>query len=299
MDPITHTMTGATLAAAGLRRATPLAAGTLMLAANAPDIDVLIYLVGNEYDALAFRRGWTHGPLALLALPFAVLGVALAWDRWVRRRRDPRATPARAGPLLALAALGVLTHPALDWLNNYGIRLLMPFSLRWFYGDAVFIIDPWIWLALGGALFPIHSRSKAAITGWAIFAALATALVLGARVVPVTAKLVWAPGISALIALRAARVADRPAMGPERIARWGGRLALGFSLLLVTADVVEVRDVHAAVAARGGTVEAVMVAPRSGGYTVFIGDARYRGILGSERLGGITVQLDSALLPAR
>lgn len=114
-----------------------------------------------------------------------------------------------------------------------------------------------------------------------------------------TAKLVWAPGISALIALRAARVADRPAMGPERIARWGGRLALGFSLLLVTADVVEVRDVHAAVAARGGTVEAVMVAPRSGGYTVFIGDARYRGILGSERLGGITVQLDSALLPAR
>jgi len=292
-------MTGATLAAAGLRRATPLAAGTLMLAANAPDIDVLIYLVGNEYDALAFRRGWTHGPLALLALPFAVLGVALAWDRWVRRRRDPRATPARAGPLLALAALGVLTHPALDWLNNYGIRLLMPFSLRWFYGDAVFIIDPWIWLALGGALFPIHSRSKAAITGWAIFAALATALVLGARVVPVTAKLVWAPGISALIALRAARVADRPAMGPERIARWGGRLALGFSLLLVTADVVEVRDVHAAVAARGGTVEAVMVAPRSGGYTVFIGDARYRGILGSERLGGITVQLDSALLPAR
>jgi len=175
VDPITHTMTGATLAAAGLRRATPLAAGTLMLAANAPDIDVLIYLVGNEYDALAFRRGWTHGPLALLALPFAVLGVALAWDRWVRRRRDPRATPARAGPLLALAALGVLTHPALDWLNNYGIRLLMPFSLRWFYGDAVFIIDPWIWLALGGALFPIHSRSKAAITGWAIFAALATA----------------------------------------------------------------------------------------------------------------------------
>mgnify|MGYP001138101372 CR=1 FL=1 len=369
MDPITHTMTGATLAASGLRRATPLAAGTLMLAANAPDIDVLIYLIGNEYDGLAFRRGWTHGPLALVALPFAVLGVALAWDRWVRRRRDPRAAPARAGPLLALATLGVLTHPVLDWLNNYGIRLLMPFSQRWFYGDAVFIIDPWLWLALGGALFLIHSWSWPAIAGWALFAALAGFLVLGTPIVPTPAKLVWAAGLVAVIALRVAGVADRRGVSPERVARWGGGLAAGFILLLVLADFVEVRDVRAVFAERGGTVEAVMVAPepanpfggsvvvatptaylfgtydwlarprvrmhedslprrpadpvteaaarvpdaaayltwarfpyfqvesRPGGYTVFIGDARYRGPLGSGSLSGITVQLDSALAP--
>ncbi len=31
---------------------------------------------------------------------------------------------------------------------NYGIRLLEPFSHRWFYGDSIFIIDLWIWIAL-------------------------------------------------------------------------------------------------------------------------------------------------------
>ena len=33
-------------------------------------------------------------------------------------------------------------------LTTYGTRLLEPFSHRWFYGDALFIIDPWIWLML-------------------------------------------------------------------------------------------------------------------------------------------------------
>jgi len=36
-------------------------------------------------------------------------------------------------------------HPTLDWLNTYGMRWLMPFSGRWFYGDAVFIVDPGCW----------------------------------------------------------------------------------------------------------------------------------------------------------
>ena len=47
--------------------------------------------------------------------------------------------------LLILSFIAILTHPSLDWLNNYGVRLLMPVSDRWFYGDAVFIVDPWLW----------------------------------------------------------------------------------------------------------------------------------------------------------
>ena len=43
--------------------------------------------------------------------------------------------PARVGPLLLISYLGVLSHVLLDYLNNYGVRLLMPFSDRWFYGD--------------------------------------------------------------------------------------------------------------------------------------------------------------------
>jgi inner membrane protein len=159
MDPFTHTMAGAAMARVGLDQRTPLAAATLMLAANAPDLDIFSVWVGS-YASLAFRRGWTHGPIALVVLAFALTGLILAWDRLVRRRRDPAARPVNARWTLALAAIGVVSHPLLDLLNTYGIRLLMPFSGRWFYGDAVFIIDPWIWLLLGGAL--IAARRGAA-----------------------------------------------------------------------------------------------------------------------------------------
>ena len=33
-------------------------------------------------------------------------------------------------------------------MNTYGVRLLEPLSHRWFYGDTLFIVDPWIWIAL-------------------------------------------------------------------------------------------------------------------------------------------------------
>ena len=42
MDPIAHTFTGMALAAAGLRRATPLAATALFMGVNAPDVDVFV-----------------------------------------------------------------------------------------------------------------------------------------------------------------------------------------------------------------------------------------------------------------
>jgi inner membrane protein len=157
MDPITHTMAGAVMARAGLdRRGTlPLAGATLMLAANAPDIDIFVMFVGN-YAGLAFRRGWTHGPLALLALPLALTGLMVAFDRLVRRRgaRGASRAPVDARATLLIALVGTMSHPLLDWLNTYGIRLLMPFSGEWFYGDAVFIVDPWLWLMLAAALVP-------------------------------------------------------------------------------------------------------------------------------------------------
>jgi inner membrane protein len=144
-------MTGALLGRVGLDRRTPLAAATLMLGANAPDIDIVSVWAGS-YASIAFRRGWTHGPLAMLLLPVALTGLMLLWDRLVRRRRSPEAPPADPRWVLALAVIGVWSHPLLDWLNTYGIRLLMPFSDRWFAGDAVFIVDPILWLLLASAL---------------------------------------------------------------------------------------------------------------------------------------------------
>jgi inner membrane protein len=142
MDPVCHTLVGAALAHAGLKRRSPLATAALVFGANAPDIDAVSYFLG---DWLWWRRGWTHGILAVVVLPFVVTGGALAWDRFVRARRWPRRhPPVVARELLWVSALAVLTHPALDFLNNYGIRWLMPFADRWFYGDALYIIDPWV-----------------------------------------------------------------------------------------------------------------------------------------------------------
>lgn len=162
MDNIAHTLAGVALAEAGLRRRTALATATLAIGANLPDVDVLIYVVGSGVDALAFRRGWTHGILAMLVLPLILAGIMVAWDRLVRQRRQDPGDPADARWLLVVAAIGIWSHPLLDLLNTYGVRLLMPFSGRWFYGDTLFIVDPWLWgaLAVGIVLSRMRRRRE-------------------------------------------------------------------------------------------------------------------------------------------
>ena len=149
MDNIAHTLAGLALAEAGLKRRTALGTATLAIAANLPDVDALIYVFGDGPDALAFRRGWTHGPIAMVVLPLLLTVAMVGWDRAFRDKPGRRHTPVNTGWLFALAVVGVVSHPLLDLMNTYGVRLLMPFSDRWFYGDALFIIDPWLWGSLG------------------------------------------------------------------------------------------------------------------------------------------------------
>jgi inner membrane protein len=147
MDNLCHTLAGAALGEAGLKRRTALSTATLMLASNLPDIDVAVF--ATDTLAMAFRRGWTHGVVAQLVLPPLLAVTMLAWDR-VRRRPDHPAASFRG--LLVLSYIGVWLHVFMDWLNTYGVRLLKPFSDRWFYGDALFIVDPILYVVFGVAI---------------------------------------------------------------------------------------------------------------------------------------------------
>jgi len=248
------------LAAAGLRRATPLAATALFMGANAPDVDVFSGFLAH-YESLEFRRGWTHGVLALALWPFVLTGILLAWDRYVRLKRTPTAAPARAGPLLALTAIAVVSHPALDWLNNYGLRWLMPFSGRWFYGDALFVIDPWVWLLLGGAAFLTFSRSKLARVRWAVFFVLASALIFAnSELVPTLSIVLWLGGAAALVAARW-WLRDAPSVMLERAAQAGITVTAVYMIAMIGSSAAARADVSAAVAAQGIAPEDVMVAP--------------------------------------
>ena len=159
MDNLAHALAGAALGHAGLKKQTGLATITLVVAANLPDIDAVSGAFGRS---LAWRRGWTHGPIGLAVLPILLVLAIVAFDRWqAARGTRPRARdPVRAGWVLALACIGILSHPLLDLLNTYGVRLLMPFSERWFYGDALFIIDIWVWGALAAGVVASRRRER-------------------------------------------------------------------------------------------------------------------------------------------
>lgn len=148
MDPVCHTLVGASLAATGLKDKTRFGTATLIIAANLPDIDVAAHFWG-DVASYEFRRGWTHGLPAMVILPLLLAGFMFALGRVRTTQLRPQAS---LRWLTLLSVVGVLSHPALDWLNVYGMRWLMPFVDRWFYGDTLYIIDLAAWSLLAAGL---------------------------------------------------------------------------------------------------------------------------------------------------
>jgi len=162
MDPLCHTLVGATLGCTGLQKTTRYSRVILIVAANLPDIDVITHFMdGNA--SYAFRRGITHGLPALIVLPLLLTLLILGWHRLRRGSEKGTGPPVSPRWLLALSLIGVWSHPTLDWMNTYGMRWLMPMVDKWYYGDTLFIMDWIIWLALAAAL--LASRSRALVTG--------------------------------------------------------------------------------------------------------------------------------------
>jgi inner membrane protein len=181
MDPITHTLTGLALSRAGLNRFTIHATPVLLLAANAPDADI-VTAAGGTVAYLHYHRHLTHA--FLLAPVMAILPVLIV------RALARKPFDWKWAYLVSLA--GVLSHPLLDWLNAYGIRFLLPFSPRWYRLDTTSLPDLWIWGALMlAALAPALSRLVSSEIGarntrgrgWAWFALVFVAVYCLGRIV--------------------------------------------------------------------------------------------------------------------
>jgi inner membrane protein len=148
MENITHSLIGATLAEVALPKdATPrqrtLFFVTGVVAANLPDADLLYTrITPPPLGYLLHHRGHTH-TIAGVVLFAAVIGLItlLPSLRALVRSSEPRYG------VLVLAAL--VSHLVADSWNSYGVHALWPLSGRWYYGDAVFIAEPWLWALLG------------------------------------------------------------------------------------------------------------------------------------------------------
>ncbi len=126
----THTFVGFAVAKTGVEKWAPYATATAVIAANLPDIDSFAGLWGTA-AYLDHHRGFTHSLIGVPVLAFLLSAVMYFFSEnfW---------------KTYAVALIAMATHPALDYLNPYGLRPFLPFSAKWYYGDAVFIIDPYL-----------------------------------------------------------------------------------------------------------------------------------------------------------
>jgi inner membrane protein len=209
MDNVTHALAGLLLADIAVRviehrqgapveRPVRRAAAVLgVVAAELPDLDILYsgpVLGMGKLGYLLHHRGHTHTLLLAIVAAFALWGLTLLLQRSVRRG------PARH-TLLGLALAGTLSHIALDFTNSYGVHPFWPVHNGWVYGDAVFIVEPWLWvIGIPPLLLGARSRVGQGLLWFALAAILVAAFALGAvpralAVALVVSALLWFVGL--------------------------------------------------------------------------------------------------------
>lgn len=161
----THTLVGVAVVRCGLGRDVPKAVWVSVIAANLPDLDIVAQLAGTP-SYLEHHRGFTH---TLIGIPILSLALALLAKWWLDRQAK---RPIPLSTMLTLVLVSMLTHPLLDYTNTYGVRPFAPLNSQWFYGDALFIIDPVLdGILVAGLLLPRLFRHQRLIVVAALVAA--------------------------------------------------------------------------------------------------------------------------------
>jgi len=227
MENVCHTLAGLALARAGLGKTTPLATTALVIGANLPDVDLAWSSFRSVLVYYHEHRGFTHSIAGFAVLALSWWIILLVIDRRLPARRpEDKAKPL---PLLIAAAIGVASHLLMDAANSYGIRPFLPWSDRWVYGDLWVIVDPWLWLFLGGAVYLSGSGGRRRDRVWLMGAAVAACVVLFTPVVPAACRIAWAAAL--LTALAVCRGAAGRHGDGSRAARAGLALVVLYAAL--------------------------------------------------------------------
>lgn len=142
MDNITHSLIGLCIgeAVAVHRKKARLPIWIASAAANnLPDLDLIqtSLFFRDRLGYMLHHRGHTH---TLVAAP--MLGLLLLLGLWLcyRKKND-----APWKEIIFVSILGSFTHLLADSWNSYGVHPFWPVDQSWFYGDMLFIVEPWIW----------------------------------------------------------------------------------------------------------------------------------------------------------
>lgn len=200
MDNLTHAFVGAAmgeyaLAARPSSRTRSVFAYVGIVAASAPDVDVLYAGITEEpLGYLLHHRGHSH------TLPgLAILGM-LIWSGVLllpSARRAVRGVHLRVGLMIAAA---LVSHLLMDTANSYGTHLFYPYSSRWVYGDAVFVLEPWLWAILGVTLALSADRFWRVVVLLLTFVPIAGLAVVGLIQAGVMVVVFGATGAAAIVA---------------------------------------------------------------------------------------------------
>lgn len=223
MDNLTHTLVSA-LVGETAQRFTPasnsslpeasrrnLAIGMMMIGGNLPDADLLYTgWGGNGLDYVLHHRGHTHTVIGALLLSLLLYVVARAWCRY--RRLEPSRHDVRF--LAALALLAPLLHLCFDFTNSYGVHPFWPLDNRWFYGDAVFIVEPLLWACATPLLFTLRSVFTRTLVALALLTGIGLSIGTGLVPLPLAAALTaFTLGLALIGRYATARVALASGVG--------------------------------------------------------------------------------------
>jgi inner membrane protein len=152
VDNLTHSLLGGVLAElalpAGAARTTRRIFFTAgIVAANLPDVDILYTrITTTPLGYLLHHRGHSHTVAGVVVQGALLAALCLAVPA-VRRLNA-----ALRRRLAVLGGVALASHLLLDSWNSYGVHPFHPLDSRWYYGDAVFIFEPWLWVLLGVAV---------------------------------------------------------------------------------------------------------------------------------------------------